>query len=279
MCEFCVKHGEGKKWYLNAKNYSDDLLIDIKRHKFTEDFFYWISGMYNSYYGILKSLPFRSPVLGKILNWSLKRYFLYKHWGQVIPIEDVQKILNITNSITRIPCICRMTTTGKESRVCFLLSINPEKVRPIDIVDKSFFKGPDVSRFEAVGREWTINFMKEQESKGSIHTIWSFNAPFVAALCNCAFSKGCIAMMMYKKIAPVMFRAEYIAFVNTALCIGCQECKKICQFNAVKIDKASKKASIDIKKCYGCGVCRSVCKNKSISLKDRYSEAAAANLW
>ena len=33
MCEFCHQHGEGKKWYLNAKNYADDLLSDIKRRQ------------------------------------------------------------------------------------------------------------------------------------------------------------------------------------------------------------------------------------------------------
>ena len=26
MCEFCTKHGEGKKWYLQMKNYADELL-------------------------------------------------------------------------------------------------------------------------------------------------------------------------------------------------------------------------------------------------------------
>ena len=31
MCEFCHKHGEGKRWYLKAENYSDDLLSDLKR--------------------------------------------------------------------------------------------------------------------------------------------------------------------------------------------------------------------------------------------------------
>ena len=39
MCEFCHKHGEGKKWYLKAENYSDDLLSDLKRRRFTADFF------------------------------------------------------------------------------------------------------------------------------------------------------------------------------------------------------------------------------------------------
>ena len=34
MCEFCHKHGEGKKWYLQAKNYSEDLLSDLRRREF-----------------------------------------------------------------------------------------------------------------------------------------------------------------------------------------------------------------------------------------------------
>ena len=39
MCEFCLKHGEGKKWYLQAKHYSDDLLSDVRRRKLMENFF------------------------------------------------------------------------------------------------------------------------------------------------------------------------------------------------------------------------------------------------
>ena len=38
MCEFCLQHGEGKKWYLQAKNYADDLLSDLKRRRFIETF-------------------------------------------------------------------------------------------------------------------------------------------------------------------------------------------------------------------------------------------------
>jgi len=39
MCEFCHKHGEGEKWYLQAKNYAEELLGDPKRVKFIEEFF------------------------------------------------------------------------------------------------------------------------------------------------------------------------------------------------------------------------------------------------
>ncbi len=38
MCEFCLQHGEGQKWYLQAKNYSQDLLSDAHRRKFIGDF-------------------------------------------------------------------------------------------------------------------------------------------------------------------------------------------------------------------------------------------------
>lgn len=38
MCDFCVKHGEGEKRYLQARNYSDDLLSDIRRRRFIEEF-------------------------------------------------------------------------------------------------------------------------------------------------------------------------------------------------------------------------------------------------
>jgi hypothetical protein len=33
MCEFCHTHGESKKWYLQAKNYCDDLLSDALRRR------------------------------------------------------------------------------------------------------------------------------------------------------------------------------------------------------------------------------------------------------
>lgn len=38
MCEFCHKHGEGKKWYLNARLYAEDLLSDLERRRYIRDF-------------------------------------------------------------------------------------------------------------------------------------------------------------------------------------------------------------------------------------------------
>lgn len=277
MCEFCVKHGEGKKWYLNAKNYSADLLSDLRRRKFVEHSGQWINDLYRTKLGLAKLVPFKAPIVGDICKKIFKKWLLYKHWGQVIPIEDVEKILALTNSITRIPCICRKITKGKEARLCFLISLNPNEIGIADIADQTLLGGPDVAKFEKVEKKWTLDFIKENEQKGRIHTIWTFNAPFTGALCNCDIASGCIPMKMYKDVTPPLFRAEYVAVVSDDLCIGCGECFNICQFDAIKSN--GEKAEINLKKCFGCGVCRVACKKKAISLKDRKSIPEIEALW
>jgi len=279
MCEFCVKHGEGKKWYLNVKNYSYDLLRDASRRAFVKNHFYWIDKNYKIYNSIARRLPLKFPLVRMSIAAVIKGLFLYKHWSQVIPIEDVEKILAFTNSITRAPCVCRAITKGKEERFCFFISLDPNKIGIAEITDFSFFGAPDVSRLEKVEKNWALNFMKKSEAQGMLHTIWAVKAPFAGILCNCDVATGCIPMKMLKDGASFMFRAEYVAEADLDKCVGCRECVRVCQFGAISFDKKTGKIEIDPKKCYGCGICRSVCKKTAISLKDRRLIPEAANLW
>lgn len=279
MCEFCVKHGEGKKWYLNVKNYSQDLLSDIKRRDYIKDHFFWVERVHNKYFNFLKTMPLHLPIIGPSIKAVVREIFIREHWSQIIPIEDVEKILNFTNSIIRVACVCRMATTGKEHRLCFLISLDPNKLGIADIIDTSFFKNPDVARFEKVDKCWALNFMKESEKVGMIHSVWTLHPPFIGIICNCQYSTGCIAMKMIKEITPMGFRAEYVAAADKEKCMGCKECMKVCQFGAIRFNKDSKKVGIDARKCFGCGVCRSVCKQNAIALHSRHSVPAARNLW
>ena len=275
MCEFCIKHGEGKKWYLNVKNYSQDLVNDIIRRKYVRRFFYGADKGYKEYFPLLKKLPFNMPIIGPSLKAFLRRRLIPEHWGQVIPIEDVEKILSITNSIVRIPCVCRKIITGKEMRTCFVITLNPESIK---LVDQSYFGGPDVAKFEKIDKASALNFMKEQESRGSFHSIWTFKTPFIGALCNCD-DTGCIAMKMYKEVTPIFFNAEYIIKLDKNECNGCKACIKICQFDALEYDTVNEKVKVDYKKCCGCGICRAVCKKNAMSLRERLSVPEAAHLW
>lgn len=139
MCEFCTKHGEGKKWYLNAKNYSDDLLSDIRRRKLAKNVFYRIDKMYRTYFNLYRSIPNNIPIISSVKNMIVKKIFRYQHWGQIIPIEDVESILSMASSIVRLPCICRKVTTGKEIRACFVIVMSPVSLGMVDIIDKSYF--------------------------------------------------------------------------------------------------------------------------------------------
>ena len=279
MCEYCVKHGEGKKWYLSVKNYSSDLLSDLNRNKFVKEHFFWIDRSYRRYFDLFHKFPFHIPVIGAIVKKVARRLFINKHWSQVLPIEDVEEILNFTNSITRVPCVCRKIFTGKEERLCFLVSLDPNKLGIEKIIDGSYFDGPDVAKFETVDKQWAIDFIRDGHRKGMISTVFAIMPPFAGIICNCEYATGCIPMRLTKDALPFMFRGENIATIDPDLCERGKDCIKICPFGAIESRSKTNKSEVNIKKCYGCGICRGACKHNAISLRDRRSEPTVSNLW
>jgi len=123
-----------------------------------------------------------------------------------------------------------------------------------------------------------LQFMKEQESKGSFHSVWTFKTPFIGAVCNCD-DTGCIGMKMYKEVTPVFFKSEYIIKLDKDECSGCKACIKICPFEALEYDTVNKKVRIDHEKCCGCGICRAVCKENALSLQERLTVPEVAHSW
>jgi heterodisulfide reductase subunit A-like polyferredoxin len=76
-----------------------------------------------------------------------------------------------------------------------------------------------------------------------------------------------------------MFRAEYVAKIDMEKCSGCRQCMKVCQFGAISYSGGEKKSVVDARRCYGCGICRAACSKESISLLERASVSASAQLW
>jgi ferredoxin len=281
MCEFCLKHGEGEKWYLQAKNYSDDLLSDLRRRKYIEDFLSGpeaLAGAVKNLARLAKAPSFIQGVVSRIITRKMKKV----HFGQVVPIEEIEKIFAFTNSIIRIACACRNVTLGREKRYCYGISLAPDGGRLGEIfrgVGKNFLGGPDGTGFETLTREEALSSFREHEKEGLCHSVWTFHAPFIGGICNCDRS-DCLAMRSTVTHAvPVMFRAEYVAAVNPEACSGCRECMRVCQFGAITYSASDKKAIIDQRWCYGCGVCRAACHKGAIGLEDRNRVPLAANLW
>lgn len=282
MCEFCHTHGEGKKWYLQAANYSDDLLSDLRRRRYIEEFFADPGRLAGSekYLAILDRLPrlLRRPIVNAIVGKQKLH-----HYGQVVPLEDVAGIMGLVTSVVRLACICRMTTVGPEQRYCYGLSLGADGGALSGIIRSlgaDYLTGPETKGLETVGKEEAMAVFSEYERRGLCHTLWTFQTPFIAGLCNCNRT-DCYAMRAtLQHGVPVFFKAEYAAEADAEKCTGCRACERVCQFGAISHQSGTNKIKIDQKACYGCGICRSVCRVEAITLRDRIQEpgklAAAA---
>ncbi len=282
MCEFCHRHGEGEKWYLQAQNYSQDLLSDLNRRRFIEHFFKNPEMLEKSQEKLdyLNRLPsFVRSILTPFLLKRQKR----NHYGQVVPLEDIQKILEMANSVVRLPCVCRKASLGTEERYCYGVSmVPPEEFKlgqVIRSIDADYLNGPEARGLETLTTGEALVQFRDLESKGLCHTVWTFLTPFIGGICNCDRS-DCMAMQStLKRSFSVMFRAEYVAGVNPELCNGCRKCMRACQFGAISYSAAREKAEVDLRRCYGCGICRSYCTNGAIVLNDRSASPIASRLW
>jgi len=280
MCEFCLKHGEGKKWYLEAKNYSEDLASDVKRQELIQEFFKHTDDIpkFVEKADKLQAMP---KFVRDWLVYMTTRKMKKMHYGQVVPIEDVEKIFQITNSIVRVACYCRYNSIGKEKRYCYGISLTPETgiAEIVKGLDESFKTGPYTAGLERLTREEALESFRKHEREGLCHTVWTFQTPFIGGLCNCDRSDCWAMRFTLSRNMPIMFRAEYVGQIEPDACNGCRACLHQCQFGALTWSASNKKAVIDQRWCYGCGICRAVCRPKAISLVERAQCPAAANLW
>lgn len=195
-----------------------------------------------------------------------------EHFGQVLPIEDVEQVLDLASSITRMPCGCRYLTTGKtDRRYCFGLGI-----------DRLGILGdyPDAaSSLEVLSRDEAKRIFREYDREGLIHSVWTGVKPFVLGVCNCDRDCGAYRDYIEMRGAPHFFRAEYVCEVDWDVCTGCKACMSQCQFGAQFYSSAMGKVHIDPARCFGCGVCRAECPGDAIRLVPRAAHAQVADLW
>jgi NAD-dependent dihydropyrimidine dehydrogenase PreA subunit len=268
MCEFCTQHGEGSKWYLNMKNYSRDLLEQDDRREYMIEFLNTFETSTPASIATVDKLS-RSP-LSSLSRWYLTRTQKKSHFGQVLPIEDVEQILKRIAGVIRLPCVCRKVTTGnKNARYCYGLTLD-QRLR--DSLD-------DSSSLEILTTDQAIDSIRTLDNEGLVHSIWTFKTPYIGGLCNC--DQDCMAYRVTyeRKYYQNMFRGEYVANIDWQACNGCKACLRQCQFGALRFTSVNKKVLVDPRACFGCGVCRSSCHHDAIYLLSREALPIAANIW
>ncbi|MFP4522038.1 MAG: ATP-binding protein [Fibrobacterota bacterium] len=262
MCDFCTQHNDGKKWFLNAENYSQELLHDPARKEIIQNFYHKQIGEGNKNISKLEKIAEQKPALIKRVAPAFTEKQQKEHWGQVVTLEEVEEIIERTNSIVRFACGCMWEKEKKEGRYCFGISFNPSAW--YNELDMEWFDAPHIAHMEDMTKKEAMACIRQYDRKGMVHSVWTFGTPFIGAVCNCDM-QYCLAMRAsYKVGMSAMFRGLKTAGINSDLCSSCGACKEVCQLNAISENSDSYRVSSS--KCIGCGTCRSVCENNAISL-------------
>jgi ferredoxin len=253
MCEFCVQHGAGKKWYLAAQNYAEELARSEGRESFIKDIYKDYRKMYGRKVQV-SDIALKVPFIKKYAFEKIENYFTNKHAGQIVSLEDAITICGIPGRVSLVDCPCRKYLRGKDEKKCILFGTTAE------IVDNI----PEFSPVKDIGVEDAAELLTDFNKSGLVHTIWTFKTPYIGVICNCN-NRECMLFHLkdrYKSL-NIVRKGHEIASVDRGICNGCGDCKNSCPFNAIIFHGG--KAIIN-EECYGCGVCRNFCPAGAIQL-------------
>lgn len=210
----------------------------------------------------LANLKQRVPFAYRLVRAISTSYAKKHHFGQVLPLEEAQQVLDMVHSVTRIACVCRSVTKKKQNaRYCLLLGIDPTGL--------SFDWQELRQSLEVLTISEAKALLEEFDEEGLVHSIWTFNTPFIGAICNC--DRDCLAYkaQISGELLELMFKAESLAEIDPDSCTGCRRCMSFCQFGAMEYSAVDKKVVVHPIRCYGCGLCRRRCLMSAITLVEK----------
>lgn len=274
-----MKHGAGGKWYMNAKNYSDELAKELNLKEYLEEqwmnfeqvFIRKIMGI--SSIGLGYKL--KIPIIGRVIRWNAEKMIHSEskhrnpiradgHFGQVIPLEDAKVILSelAAEPIIQNYCICRMMQRGVRDVCCINFGALSE------VIEKLPRFIPENTKVR-LDRDEAVAAIEEQNKKGRVATVWFQPVPYINAICSCE-TPQCGGLRLRTDFdLKAVYKAEYVIDVDPDLCQGCKLCISWCQFRALTYSPTLKRALVDVEKCFGCGVCRHACEFDALKLIPR----------
>jgi len=180
---------------------------------------------------------------------------------EIVPIEEVYKIIDKWNDFAIIPCPCRQRTEVEGIRECKdkypihnCTLIGPLAKAVLEMND------PDI---KSATREEIKNLTKEASKVGLVHCTdnQAENTSILCACCECCC--GMIRGLTRFDNPRAIARANFISKVDEELCVACGTCLERCKFEAIEIND---KAVINSDKCVGCGLCAVTCPEEALSM-------------
>ena len=189
---------------------------------------------------------------------SVRQPISLENLEQVIPFERARDIiLKNPHKIVALQCPCRKSKENPclPLEVCLIIG-DP-------FASYALEHHPHTSR--AISQQEARLILEQEEARGHVHHAFFKDAMLdrFYAICNCC-ACCCGAMQAQRNGTPMIISSGYVAVLDATLCVGCGQCQKVCQFDAIRLDGSV--AIIDREICMGCGICVSHCPQRALNL-------------
>jgi heterodisulfide reductase subunit A-like polyferredoxin len=271
MCDFCKKHGQGNRWYLNPENFSDAMLEDRRRVKTLEAVAGWGIDYYIDFTSKATQLV-NWPVIGRAVKRIVNHTAPNEHGGQVVSLEDSLQLLEYARDFVLLPCACRRLLGHKNDMVC--LNFGPIK----DFQSRAMPDGP----MEELTLEEAKEMVRQTDARGNFHQVLYAKMPFPVCICNCD-ARYCTSLKQRRanQVEIAVLKGHEVCRVDEDQCRSCEAllCLARCRFNALGYDPDVGRVHVNHLKCFGCGLCRTSCEKGALYLVDREEVPVAARAW
>jgi len=279
VCIFCEQYGDPEYgnglWYLNPKNYARNM---YKLREPNQGFQGRAAGpeSLTPSHGLKELIRLSDEGNFEEFNKVHKAHLARGAGSQVVPLEDADRVLELSSPIGLIACICRKHYLAKDERneheyTCMGMGVGmlkwerwPER-----------YKGG----VKFLNTEEAIEWNHAMDDRGFVHILMLFGAPYIGGFCQCDYPTCDAIRHAVDYNTGGVIKGHYVAVVDYNKCNGCGICAQRCQWGALKFQTTKGKANIDVFKCYGCGLCHTACPRQAIELVDRNSVPAAAEVW
>ena len=279
MCQYCVKHGMGTKWYLNPKN------VNLKKAWEDSNIRAISEGVARGGpKGLVESIAAANALVDELPHTretieALNNMLENQAGGQIIPLEDAINLLRVTEKVDvkvgLTYCACRKQWGGQDKLICMHLEPFCDVLKEVQ---------GTLSKYDRyITADEAIEICKESTKNGLFQWVQWGPIPHVIGICNCELPY-CIATRtrLLSGIRNTAMKSHYVAQIDPSKCDGCggsPQCVLACNFGAIRFSKLEQYCVVDPTVCFGCGVCRQKCENKAIRLVDRESIVVAKDLW